>query len=51
MEDVRYYVISSIRENVGKVMDKNKGVREICVVLISSAVAVLVSLSQFRYIF
>uniref|UniRef100_A0A8C9Y6W0 Nucleolar complex associated 4 homolog n=1 Tax=Sander lucioperca TaxID=283035 RepID=A0A8C9Y6W0_SANLU len=25
MEDVRYYVMSSIRENVGKVMDKNKG--------------------------
>ncbi|XP_042251949.1 nucleolar complex protein 4 homolog [Thunnus albacares] len=25
MEDVRYYVMSSIRENVGQVMDKNKG--------------------------
>ncbi|XP_041826839.1 nucleolar complex protein 4 homolog [Melanotaenia boesemani] len=25
MEDVRYYVMSSIRANVGKVMDKNKG--------------------------
>nr|XP_020465489.1 nucleolar complex protein 4 homolog [Monopterus albus] len=25
MEDVRYYVMSSIRENVGKVMDKSKG--------------------------
>ncbi|KAF7658708.1 hypothetical protein LDENG_00008550 [Lucifuga dentata] len=25
MEDIRYYVMSSIRENVGKVMDKNKG--------------------------
>ncbi|XP_026194727.1 nucleolar complex protein 4 homolog [Anabas testudineus] len=25
LEDVRYYVMSSIRENVGKVMDKNKG--------------------------
>ncbi|XP_030290595.1 nucleolar complex protein 4 homolog [Sparus aurata] len=25
MEDVRYYVMSSVRENVGKVMDKNKG--------------------------
>ncbi|KAL4004848.1 F-box protein 23 [Sarotherodon galilaeus] len=25
MEDVRYYVMSSIRDNVGKVMDKNKG--------------------------
>ncbi|XP_032395906.1 nucleolar complex protein 4 homolog [Etheostoma spectabile] len=25
MEDVRYYVMSSIRENVGKVMEKNKG--------------------------
>ncbi|XP_068561595.1 nucleolar complex protein 4 homolog [Cebidichthys violaceus] len=25
MEDVRYYVMSSIRENVAKVMDKNKG--------------------------
>lgn len=26
MEDVRYYVMSSIRDNVGKVMEKNKGV-------------------------
>lgn len=26
MEDVRYYVMSSIRDNVGKVMDKSKGV-------------------------
>ncbi|XP_053196163.1 nucleolar complex protein 4 homolog [Scomber japonicus] len=25
MEDIRYYVMSSIRENVGKVMDKYKG--------------------------
>ncbi|CAJ1071168.1 nucleolar complex protein 4 homolog [Xyrichtys novacula] len=25
MEDVRFYVMSSIRENVGQVMDKNKG--------------------------
>lgn len=25
MEDVRYYVMSSIRDNVGKVMDKSKG--------------------------
>uniref|UniRef100_A0A8C4EE97 CCAAT-binding factor domain-containing protein n=1 Tax=Dicentrarchus labrax TaxID=13489 RepID=A0A8C4EE97_DICLA len=25
MEDVRYYVMSSVRENVGKVMDKSKG--------------------------
>ncbi|KAM6902144.1 nucleolar complex protein 4 homolog [Xenentodon cancila] len=25
MEDLRYYVMSSIRENLGKVMDKNKG--------------------------
>lgn len=25
MEDVRYYVMSSIRDNVGKVMEKNKG--------------------------
>ncbi|KAM4634499.1 nucleolar complex protein 4 homolog [Polymixia lowei] len=25
MEDVRYYIMSSIRDNVGKVMDKNKG--------------------------
>ncbi|KAE8285191.1 Nucleolar complex protein 4-like protein [Larimichthys crocea] len=25
MDDVRFYVISSIRENVGKVMDKSKG--------------------------
>ncbi|XP_070780648.1 nucleolar complex protein 4 homolog [Enoplosus armatus] len=25
MEDVRYYVMSSIRENVGQVMNKNKG--------------------------
>lgn len=29
LEDVRYYVMSSIRENVGKVMDKNKGVGEL----------------------
>lgn len=36
MEDVRYYVMSSVRENVCKVMDKNKGVRELCL-----AVAVL----------
>lgn len=28
MEDVRYYVMSSIRENVGKVLAKNKGVGE-----------------------
>lgn len=27
MEDVRYYVMSSVRENVVKVMEKNKGVR------------------------
>lgn len=33
MEDVRYYVMSSIRENVGKVMDKNKGVGELCLEL------------------
>lgn len=26
MEDVRYYVMSSVRENVGRVMDKTKGV-------------------------
>lgn len=26
LEDVRYYVMSSIRDNVGRVMDKNKGV-------------------------
>uniref|UniRef100_A0A3P8Y1H0 CCAAT-binding factor domain-containing protein n=1 Tax=Esox lucius TaxID=8010 RepID=A0A3P8Y1H0_ESOLU len=26
MEDVRYYVMSAIRENVARVMDKNKGV-------------------------
>ena len=38
MEDVRYYVMSSVRENVGKVMDKNKGVGEICSVLSSSAI-------------
>lgn len=38
LEDVRYYVMSSIRENVGKVMDKNKGVGE----LQSSAEAALV---------
>ncbi|CAB1318624.1 unnamed protein product [Coregonus sp. 'balchen'] len=25
MEDVRYYVMSSVRENVGRVMDKSKG--------------------------
>ena len=30
MEDVRYYVMRSIRENVGQVMDKNKGVGELC---------------------
>ena len=30
MEDIRYYVMSSIRENVGKVMDKYKGVGELC---------------------
>lgn len=30
MDDVRFYVISSIRENVGKVMDKSKGVGELC---------------------
>lgn len=29
MEDVRYYVMSSIRENVGTVMERNKGVREL----------------------
>lgn len=33
-EDVRYYVMSSIRENVGKVMEKNKGVGELCCVVI-----------------
>lgn len=43
MEDVRYYVMSSVRENVGKVMDKNKGVGELCSLLSSSAVAVLVA--------
>lgn len=26
MDDVRYYVMSSIRENLGQVMDKTKGV-------------------------
>lgn len=29
MEDVRYYVMSSIRENVGTVMERNKGVGEL----------------------
>lgn len=43
MEDVRFYVMSSIRENVGKVMDKNKGVGELCSALSSSAAAVLVA--------
>lgn len=28
MEDVRYYVMSSVRENVAKVMERNRGVRE-----------------------
>lgn len=31
LEDVRYYVMSAVRENVGKVMDKSKGVGELCV--------------------
>lgn len=53
MEDVRYYVMSSIRENVGKIMDKNKGVGEPH----SSAVAMLVyclnffsSLSEYFFV-
>lgn len=29
MEDVRYYVMSSIRENVGTVMERNRGVGEL----------------------
>lgn len=29
MEDVRYYVMSSIRENVGAVMERNRGVGEL----------------------
>lgn len=28
MEDVRYYVMSSVRENVAKVMERSRGVRE-----------------------
>lgn len=28
MEDVRYYVMSSVRENVAKVMERNRGVGE-----------------------
>ncbi len=40
MEDVRYYVMSSIRENLGQVMDKNKGVGELCGTLNLSAVAI-----------
>uniref|UniRef100_A0A7N9B1Z9 Nucleolar complex associated 4 homolog n=1 Tax=Mastacembelus armatus TaxID=205130 RepID=A0A7N9B1Z9_9TELE len=47
MEDVRYYVMSSIRENVGKVMDKSKGVGErIC----SICACLLFSLSVFFFL-
>lgn len=40
MEDVRYYVMSSIRENVGKVMAKGVGQPDL--LLSSSALAVFV---------
>lgn len=40
MEDVRYYVMGSVRESVGKVMDKSKGVGELCLLLNSSCLIV-----------
>lgn len=48
MDDVRFYVISSIRENVGKVMDKSKGVGELCWVLGSSVSCLMLSVSQSK---
>lgn len=45
MDDVRYYVMSSVRENLARVMDRSRGVGESSLV----PLAPLVPLSIIRY--
>lgn len=54
MEDVRYYVMSSIRVNVSQVMEKNKGVGPLdssatCVFIYAHAVLSVAHIGPFVF--
>lgn len=43
MDDVRYYVMSSVRDNITRVMKRNKGVLKMCQIFL--IISYIVSLS------